>query len=372
MPNKEFEKALREQLYDHPSPIDTEATWKAVEASLGKKERRGGFLWWIPGLLLAVLAGGSVWAGLSRQQDTRDQEVVTTEAVKERTVLATPKIDPITAEKPISASSSSSSSSSEGLRSFSGKEVNTAKPKLPKTPTKKLVSSPPIASLAKKATSPTVFPEEGIDPVEQQLRKVTAQPLLPTIALTPLPELFYDPTTSPFAKLKGPTDCPVFVRTKDAGWELATRGTYSKIQRELTATSEMDTGQLSRNLRVEKPLEALSFEVLLGYRSANNFTLRTGIGLTRLNSVAIFSQDRLEEGRVDGVTEIIINAAGDTTLIFGEVDGFTRTRAYYEYYNNFTTIDLPILVGKTFTRDRWSLALEAGPVFNLRSRGSAR
>lgn len=391
MSNKELEKALREQLYDHPSSVDAETTWKAVEARLGKKKRRRGIIWWIPGLLLAILLGGYVWAGLDSYQDTPIQEVVVKQVVAESTALISPEASSVPTEIVAIANSNRGDSRPGGLRSLVdevGKSaeaseskpfvarhssVNTSNPNTKIQPTKVDTSfTSPLAELVETTGIAPTTTKEETDVTEQRSRELAAISLLPSTTITPVVERFYDPTTPPFSELKGPTECPVFIRTQKAGWELAARGTYSKILRELISTSEVNTGQLDRNLQVERPLEALTLEVLLGYRSANNFTLRTGIGLTRINSVATFSLDSLQEGRVDGVSEIIINAAGDTTLIFGEVDGFTRTRAYYEYYNRLTTIDLPILLGKTFTRDRWSLGLEAGPVFNLRSRGSAR
>ncbi len=131
-------------------------------------------------------------------------------------------------------------------------------------------------------------------------------------------------------------------------------------------------GQRERNLAVERPLEALSAQLLVGFETGNGFSLRSGIGYRRINSLAEYTVDTVITTISTGIAEVIINGPGDTTFITGLVERRTHTTGTSRYYNQLTTIDLPILLGKNFRAGKWRFGVEAGPVLNLRTSGSAR
>jgi len=138
------------------------------------------------------------------------------------------------------------------------------------------------------------------------------------------------------------------------------------------ATRSDELGQRDRNLAVERSLEALTAEVLAGYVTPSGWSLRGGLSLNRIVSAAEAKVDSTRTITVEAVTEIVIDAAGDTSFVYGEVTSVTDVDRYVRYYNRLTTVDVPLLLGKTFKKDRWRFHAEAGPVFNLRTSGSAR
>jgi hypothetical protein len=131
-------------------------------------------------------------------------------------------------------------------------------------------------------------------------------------------------------------------------------------------------GQRNRNLKVERPLSAVTGQILVGYESGSGFSLRSGLGYTRINSVAEVIVDTTFTTIGTGISEVIINGPGDTTFITGVVERRITTTGTTRYYNRLSTIDVPILLGKTFRAGKWRFGVEAGPVLNILNSGSAR
>ena len=91
----------------------------------------------------------------------------------------------------------------------------------------------------------------------------------------------------------------------------------------------------------EKALEALAVQALVGYHRGKGLSLRTGFALSVMNS-KIQEEISLPSGRAEA-----------------------------RYYNQLSSIDLPLLLGYRLPGNKFNALLEAGPVFNLSSGGDA-
>ncbi|MDV7398042.1 hypothetical protein RZS08_41960, partial [Arthrospira platensis SPKY1] len=74
----------------------------------------------------------------------------------------------------------------------------------------------------------------------------------------------------------------------------------------------------------------------------------------------------------DGVVEININAAGDSSLLRGEVPFTRQITTEQRAYNRIVFWDVPLMFGFERQWGAWGAALEGGLLFNLALSASGR
>lgn len=383
MQNKDLEQGLRDRIYDHEMPVDTDQLWLDVQANLHpEKKRRAVIWWWLPGLLLIGSLGwfafSTIASNTALTQDASELEVQATDAPN----TATTSIDQGTAAAEESLVAPLEESA-DVEAAESPKEVSDIIRSLPKPtrasamPAAPAPSAPATAPRNLEAAPSAITPEVNttIASTTNNLagtkRLTMATPRIESLPVALLPSRSYDPETPPFSELKDPA-CPVFTKRRKAQWNIGAAGIFSKPQREITALDTDQAGQRTRNLKVETPLTAVTGQILAGYETGSGFSLRSGLGFTRINSVAEVIVDTTITTVGTGITEVIINGPGDTTFITGVVERRIHTTGISRYYNRLSTLDVPILLGKTFRAGKWRFGLEAGPVLNILTSGSAR
>ncbi|WP_020571347.1 hypothetical protein [Neolewinella persica] len=384
MQNKELEQGLRDRIYDYEMPVDTDQLWLDVQADLQpEKKRRSLTWWWLPGLLLVGslgwLAFGLLEKDTARTQDANnvDGQLADTQPAKAASVEDVATGEASMATAPVNIDESNF------LKNYIENSAN-----LPISP-KKAATTPPSIASATPSPVPAAPPNEAakILPLSRQgeemprssstkevaggKRQNQAAPRITALPVALLPERSYGPESPPFSELKDPA-CPVFTKRRKAQWSIGAAGINSKPHREITALNVDQSGQSIRNLRVETPLNAVTGQILAGYETGSGFSLRSGVGYTRINSVAEVTLDTTVTTIGTGITEVIINGPGDTTFITGVVERRITTTGTSRYYNRLSTIDVPILLGKTFRAGKWRFGVEAGPVLNILTSGSAR
>jgi hypothetical protein len=384
MQDKDLEQGLRDRIYDHEMPVDTDQLWLAVQADLQpKKKRRAAIWWWLSGLLLIGSLGwftySTVTEDTARTQDAKQVEV---QAEAPQVSLATAAA----VKEPIAEASAEAQVDTDGSNATADRKEVVIKSRPTPQPKRDYSSNaaPSIASLAPapspknvegelstSASSTATAIKSSLNKVAAVQRQVSAAPRIATLAIAQLPKRFYDPSTPPFSELKDPL-CPVFTKRRKAQWSIGAAGILSKAEREIIALETDESGQRARNLEVERPLNAVTGQILAGYETGSGFSLRSGLGYTRINSVAEVTLDTTITTIGSGITDIIVNGPGDTTFITGVVERRIHTTGTSRYYNRLSTIDVPILLGKTFRAGKWRFGVEAGPVLNILTSGSAR
>jgi len=407
MLNNELEKGLRDRLYDLEEAVNTDATWLAVEAGLRpkKKKRRGIIWWWLSGgFVLLALGGWLFWpAGDANHPGLLAEEVL--EANAEVAIPATSERmtdqeegvvaeDPLTVPNQVSEPSSrpkarkassllpdqdlAAKTTSGATASPSPVTSSTAKldefstapaPRRPKnaalvtTLVPQASTESTVTDVAEKATQS--IPSE----VASRLNAAASVATLP-IALLSTADKDIFPKLPP---IKENVDCYNFGNCGKRGWTLEVGGGVAKPYQTIVASLEDSLPyRHERDVSNERLLEAITADFLVGYQTASKWTLRGGLSYQRVNSVVEVRYDSTVVESREGIAEIIIDPGGDTTFINGMVSASIRTNGYNRYYNQLTTVDFPLLLGKTFAKGKWRIGLEAGPVFNLLTSGSAR
>ncbi|MEM6772608.1 MAG: hypothetical protein AAF597_18665, partial [Bacteroidota bacterium] len=171
-----------------------------------------------------------------------------------------------------------------------------------------------------------------------------------------------------------PDSTTTFKATPRSPWSIGLETTVSRLGQALqNGGGEQTSGELLPFYQAYvRPLEAVSADLLLGYRTKSNWTLRSGIGYSRLNTVAGTSSVSVNDStRAEGIVRIDITAPGDTSFVTGIVPTTQTTTRTQEYFNHLTLLDIPILLGREFNFGKLSFQVEAGPSFNVQTRASA-
>jgi len=125
-------------------------------------------------------------------------------------------------------------------------------------------------------------------------------------------------------------------------------------------------------LDTEDALEYVSAGLLAGVQHRSGVYAFAGLGYTRINERFYTSGSRTEHDSIpDGIVEIYIDSNGDSLITRGNVP-VTRYITYRKRtYNQYTLLDVPVLLGYQWQQDRWSLGIEGGVYVNLalQSRG---
>lgn len=396
MPNNE-EQDFRDRLHDYVSPVNAEETWLAVQAGLQPKRKRRWIGWWIPTLLLLLGAGAYLTYAQFQQPRTQVQS-----QLEERSASGQPEDGPLTplSNPQLSTTAQADSPSPDQattspLRNTTGSVA--ANNVVPPTPEPRALSSidetaktarrnAPAKNTESLATTITssMVPAEASWAAEPKVKQVLSDIApavsdLPTLerklnvadlALLPWPAFELSNSKRPDVATSG----YAFTKQGYRPWSLSVEGDLSMIDLSVDDfLFQQDTlPMVSLPEVVYQPLEAVSAAILLGYQTRSGWQIRTGLSVTRINTVANLTTETIEEGVMrEGLTDPqIIN--GDTIYSIGLVSGTERTLRTQRYYNKLTLIDVPILLGKEFSFSRWRLGLEAGPVINLRAKGSAR
>jgi len=90
-----------------------------------------------------------------------------------------------------------------------------------------------------------------------------------------------------------------------------------------------------------------------------------------INSRVSSAETRTETVSQTAVVRIVQNPDGTQTEEMGTVQVPQTITTESRYYNQLTSIDIPILLGYRFRSTRYSLLAEAGPSLNLSSGGDA-
>jgi hypothetical protein len=378
MQNKDLEQGLRDRIYDHEMPVDTDQLWLDVQANLHpKKKRRAVIWWWLPGLLLIGSLGwfafSTIAQNTARTQDASKVEVQAMD-VPNSAATSIKQSTAVAEESPVAPLDKSAKAEvSESAKDVS--EIIRSLPKSTRASAMPLAPAPSAPATAPKIQEAVPAANTTIASTTKNLagtkQLIMAAPRIESLPVALLPSRSYDPETPPFSELKDPA-CPVFTKRRKAQWSIGAAGIASKLKREITSPFQGENDQRSRNLMVERPLNAFSGQLLVGYETGSGFSLRSGLGYTRINSVAEVSLDTTITSVGTGITEIIVNGPGDTTFITGIVERRITTTGTSRFYNRLSTVDVPILLGKTFRAGKWRFGVEAGPVLNILSRGNAR
>ena len=385
MPNNE-EQDFRDRLYDYESPVDAEAVWAAVQPDLAEPAPVRKY-WWLLGVLVLLVVG----AGLLFRSDfgARPQDA---KEVVERGGGVSVSLPEVTASGSNLVNSSAGKSELLFPAKTKASEENTDpqdKQKSASALREKMLtggvtnltvaagrtrSYPKGTGYAEKETTvnealTTPTPASSLVAPQEMVVGRIIPPPASTRLTSPLQRLDLSARVLPVTTVDA-VPAPTFSRQANQPWSVELATTASLIG-QLPGGPEPTEQELVL-ASIYRPQEAVTGELLLGYRTRNGWSLRSGGSITRINSVVEY---RTELGRAAVMTEGIVRlevVGNDTTAVVGQVNATEVTTRTQRYHNHVTLFNVPILLGKRITRNRWSLGLEAGPVVNLRTTGDVR
>jgi len=391
MNEQNFDNHLRDNLGDYRSKLDTEALWQQLEPQLAadKKRRRGFFWWWSgAGVLLALV----VW-GWYAGQNPQPLSAATEKAVESRVNPSPETAGSELANKPSTGENSAhtphAASATEVVRQAGTTNLVQAPVlEIPKQPVSKLPKSAAKPSGKRNLPQATAPTTSTIQPVQVEATKLpvpqeavvaaaqvqTAGPvsLLPWLEIKSLvlPEQrppFYLLATTAAAPPKKNKPADLLIRPN---FEM---GYAFKTLEDRYFTDSTASSYLQVRRETEKALEYLHGSLLLGSRHRTGWYALTGLGYTRITEQFSFSTTGTERDSVEGITEIYINAEGDSIFTEGMVERTRHIIYRKRSYGSYTLLDVPLIVGFDREKGRWSFGAEAGVFFNisLKAKGDA-
>lgn len=407
MPNRPIEDILRKRLSQHPTPLDTDALWAEVEPRLPRE--RGILPYWISMLVVVVLLGGLYLLfplqpeGVAPAATTLTPPVTTTAPQTSIAPAAAPTEPPV----PVKTIKTTTAPETKPPTPASNPKADIVTPSV--------ISEASVMSVYDVPSSPLLLQEEATEGtpvvtpsllIADGYRQMVAPgqhntSLLPSRPAQPADEVKdtspqQQPETEqtdsqrnkdqrlPAIEAQAPAEHistlpkttestpKKFREKKPAYWTAEPGVALSGVGRSVDAAGDnQDSGQAEINSQYEKGLEAFTVQGLVGYHRPNGLSLRTGIVYSRINSKVASEFTTTGTESVETVVAIIENPDGSRREQTGTVLVATETTTTEQYYNSVRSLDLPLLLGYRFGGTKWGLTLEAGPTFNLGSKGRA-
>ncbi|MEM9918485.1 MAG: hypothetical protein AAF990_10340, partial [Bacteroidota bacterium] len=239
---------------------------------------------------------------------------------------------------------------------------------LKKTDTETMSERPTIGASSEKEAQPLAVSEEVVKP---DVASVTSMDLLPPPELSLLSpsELERAIEAGKYKEVDAPIN-----RFSQFSFGLGARIGLLRSIRQLEARQESASDYLRAREASESQLETfeLGLDAYLNHRKSG-FYLRTGFNYTRTAERFEYEDIQIERDSVEGIRELQINAAGDTTPVFGQIAVTRRTEYRRKVYNSIQWLDIPLVVGyRINSNSPLTMNLEAGVHINaaLRREGT--
>ena len=140
---------------------------------------------------------------------------------------------------------------------------------------------------------------------------------------------------------------------------------YGLTQKSLEAKSGDQANYLAERLRTEKLKEEILVNAGFSYQYNNGIYVKFGVEAAQWVEEYSNSTTEVEKIDIDNVpTSVEVDAQGNSTVIYGQGSATLTTNNTSLLYNQYRTIDVPLLIGYTATKGRWQYAVEAGLSMN--------
>lgn len=407
---KEFEKHAKEELSQHEVHVDVEALWDNVAPHVQKKKKRNFLFWfWTLGASLLIVGIG-LWFALG--QNAVDKKAWN------HTTISTEKSSTETKENPstnsftereikkteVSNKINQASTSETNVNDFTQVENTKNLNHLPKG------KSPEYQKIEKRnsISATTLIDQATANVIEDQYIEIHLNPALNTestfaekvethtgnLEKTKLSILNKTPSLlQKISKLNLPIMAMETILWNGSVVENIDREEPSPYQSKFPrrssskskikfglglyggigwANTSMETNYGPDRYQIlreesEKDLEHLQLGLSGMVKIKNKFSLRAGLEYNRLGSK--FERqvsDNIIDSIPNGVREMFVNQlTNDTIFTYGLVVNTESDFIDKQTYNYYHQIDVPVLIGYHLNKNKWSIGVEAGAVFNL-------
>jgi hypothetical protein len=372
---KQFEKQLKQQLYAHETPVNTDALFAILQPQLPKSQP---VLWkWALPLCLACAFGLILWSVYAKKQEqpvnTKQKSAIIADKegnTENISIKNTDKEAIIVSKEEIIPNKEAIAQNKQAIIDNKGRTIKqnsgTIDEKEHNIDSKGAIIVNKEAIIEQKKNNiasiqdktPIAPPKtEDINPSLRNTQGHVAE-LSNMVQPLPLPKLEHS-----FKKRYVAGRGPNFQIGVGAHLGIGHAIKSLKVKPDAADTAEP---YLTSRKDSEKSLETLGAGLDLYLKHQKGIYLRTGISGGRM-AEKFETSFSVTETFTDpnGIIEIIIDTNGDTTFVRGPVS-ITRTTTYEKRsYNYLTFYDLPLVLGYEFDGAPWHLGLEAGAHLNL-------
>jgi len=359
MPTNKLESTFRRRVGRHRTPLDTDALWAEVEPRLPEK-RRPVFPLWI-WLLLGAVALSGLYLSLPEQAETPTPAPVMDDVpmVMETPTEAVPNV---TAPPRMDAVATTPVTPRQAIRAAAAAQPATVS----RTATRSMVERSDFH--LRGVFWPDAVGQKFCFAVLRALggvksRTAISHPPLPIKNISPVASRNQQPTflpTPPQPSLAPATPPTKIKPGKRAYWTAEIGGIVSMPLRNVRS----EAGQTE-----ERGLESLGLQGLVGYHLPGGLSVRTGLLAHRVNTRLRSEITEMTTVPTEGVVRIIHHPDGSRSEQLGTIQVPGEQTTTTTYYNQVSSVDVPLLIGYRLADNRFGLTVEAGPVFNLASGG---
>ena len=360
MNNQLPEHSWETKLYGYASPVDDALLFKVQQARKGNNDHPFTFWLWLP-LLMFMTGGGFYMAGNNAQGIENGAADVMT-GLHQNTVY------------PEANQSTLSSGQTNNDQIENLKRPEPSGQNILFTPNRKSTASP-LTDKVETATDP------GLPPAPLYLRErrnrydasayfkfgnYLGRYTLPPMFLPVEDKLNYPGNqVTNYSAIRIP-GCPDFGDKARNDWYIEAFGALDMPVKKLVSNVDK-SGFIQKKDSTEKFLLSYSEGLRLSKNISNSWLIKTGIQFSQFNER--FDYRNEQEKRITTVITIrtIIRAPGDTLFISDtsqvEVIGVRIKKTYNRYRN----IDIPLLLSYEIRNPGFTIAVQAGATFNIRS-----
>lgn len=406
----DFEQHLRDQLGQHKSTVDTGAVWAGVQQKMGTAPKGGfAFSWYMSALLLLLLAGGTMWGIYATQSNAtavyepRNVEALAWLADEDfRAENSTAPLsndsgnDPVpqtentqTIAQPKSTRSEIENDLANNAYPAQGNEMN----KLEFTPgdggevvggSKPMVNPESQFAInyadrqentenAEAKTTDSPLKSSSVPPAPLAESQESAFSLLNTMPMRPAAG--FSLSAQEQTLMGGPWNLPEWVhpdnKPEPQGKWMIRGGIGAGIpMRQLSSQISAWDSYTERRKQTETPLDFMTAHLMVGMQLSGGWYAMTGLNITQITESFHVHMRTEESSTVPVISEIFINAHGDSLLTYQDAEVTIVRETEMNHYNRYTLIDVPLFVGYEWQRGRWFVALEGGVMFNLSLRAT--
>ncbi len=362
MKNNDLEKNIRDQLGSYENfDGDKMAMWNEIEQELDHKKKRGFFwIWFGTGVLILGLAITFFFFGENKKSQLAKSEIPSLSNFQKPPAIKTKdsvSID-LTNDKAILSKTTANLENKNPATNFSTPKKQ---PTITKTTTG-LNNKKVTTTLIEKQISPTEDATSSIATVDQEIEAVKTKTTISSKeAFNFLPPLYLalDLKKNDILELDLDT---LFIPKDDSDdkklWALNFSGGL------LTNTTGYNNSSTFSSLRKNSNSPGLgwSFQMELERLLPKDFYLATGIHFNRHWMEFDYTSTTTETQYLENV---IIRfdvdlAVGDTTIIYGDTSISSITTRDVKHHNRYDKLTIPILLGKRWTKGKFSYGLFAG------------
>lgn len=398
MTRKKFDNELQNKLEHFHSQVDVGDLWAAIESDVdavnSNKNKKRKFIWFFSliGLLSLVVIFFS-WEKIKIDTTSNQQTSIeiqeaeqsflpnTTKAINSKNNLNQKK----TTEESLASNQKSetqNSTSQINNNTFTKKEI-----------TKKTRANFPLSNFI-KSTNPSnemsmvqnAITPKGNSSFDLSLEKnKNAANANEDFAMNSLTERSQLPVVFLLSKNKNTLNVNLDLENQDEGtlpvsefpkfyqlppkwiFSVGTQSGFSLLQRRLSAAHSEANEYINKRNATEKPLEAFQIGIHGNVLHRSGFEFSLGVQMTQLNEAFNYQESRMEFDTIaNGLFGYYINPYGDTIPAYDQVINSKDILFSKKTINRYRMLDVPMLLGYHFQREKWSLGIQAGLIANIR------